>query len=135
AAGLTTRVDAAGNLIGRRAGRRQALPPILVGSHIDTVAGGGRFDGSAGVLGALEVARCLGPEGVDLEHPLEVVDFLAEEPTDFGISCVGSRGMTGTLDAAAAARRAPSGPSLAEAIASVGGRPDEQAVEVRSRGS
>src|SRR5207244_1642886 len=64
AAGLTTRVDAAGNLIGRRAGRRQALPPILVGSHLDTVAGGGRFDGSAGVLGALEVARCLGPEGV-----------------------------------------------------------------------
>ena len=43
-------------------------------------------------------ARCRGTAGIQLQHPLEVVDFLAEEPTDFGISCVGSRGMTGTLD-------------------------------------
>lgn len=135
AAGLATRVDAAGNLIGRRQGKRGDLPPILVGSHIDTVAGGGRFDGIVGVLGALEVARCLGTAGIGLEHSLEVVDFLAEEPTDFGISCVGSRGMTGTLDAEALVRRDPGGQTLAEAIASVGGGPDALAGEARRLGS
>src|SRR6266542_3044486 len=135
AAGLATRVDAAGNLVGRREGRRGGLAPILVGSHIDTVAGGGRFDGMVGVLGALEVARCLGRAGIQLKHPLEVVDFLAEEPTDFGISCVGSRGMTGELDEEALARRDPSGQALAEAMASVGGRPDTLALTVRGPGS
>src|ERR671932_2605139 len=53
AAGLATRVDAAGNLVGRREGRQSSLAPLLLGSHVDTVAGGGRFDGIAGVLGAL----------------------------------------------------------------------------------
>jgi len=135
AAGLATRVDAAGTLIGRRAARREGLATILAGSHIDTVAGGGRFDGMVGVLGALEVARCLGRAGIQLKHPLEVVDFLAEEPTDFGISCVGSRGMTGELDEEALARRDPSGQALAEAMASVGGRPDTLALTVRGPGS
>ena len=133
-AGLATRVDAAGNLVGRREGRRPDLPPVLIGSHLDTVAGGGRFDGIVGVLGALEVARCLAAAGIELEHPLEVVDFLAEEPTDFGISCVGSRGMTGTLEAQALARRDPSGQTLAEAIESVGGRPDSLPAAIRRSG-
>src|ERR1700761_8788357 len=59
AAGLATHVDAAGNLIGRRAGRRPGAGTIMLGSHSDTVPDGGRFDGVAGVSAALEVARAL----------------------------------------------------------------------------
>ena len=64
AAGLTLWVDAAGNLIGRLAGARPDLPPLLIGSHIDTVVGGGRFDGIIGVLAGVEVARWLRESGV-----------------------------------------------------------------------
>ena len=147
AAGLTPEIDAAGNLIGRRAGRGRPpvarapggpageLQPIMVGSHTDTVTGGGRFDGSIGVLGAIEIVRCLEEAQRELAHPLEVVDFLAEEPTDFGISTVGSRGLVGALGAEALGRRDPQGQTLAEAIASVGGRPELIAAAARRPGS
>lgn len=97
AAGLETRIDAAGNLIGRRKGRKSALGTIMLGSHSDTVPDGGRFDGIAGVAAALEVARALTDAGIELDHDLEIVDFLAEEVSVFGVSCVGSRGMAGVL--------------------------------------
>src|SRR5918998_2973309 len=134
-AGLRTELDAAANLIGRRPGRRSDLPPIVLGSHIDTVAGGGRFDGMIGVLAAVEVARCLGEAGIELEHDLEVIDFLAEEPTDFGISTVGSRAIAGALDAAMLARVDGQGRTLAEAIRSVGGSPEEMPSGRRQPGS
>ena len=79
AAGLETRIDAAGNLIGRRSGRAGTQGVLMLGSHSDTVPDGGRFDGIAGVVAALEVARSLAERGVALAHDLEVVDFLAEE--------------------------------------------------------
>jgi N-carbamoyl-L-amino-acid hydrolase len=120
-AGLAVSVDAGGNLIGRREGLEPDLPCLMLGSHTDTVVGGGRFDGIVGVLAAIETARCL-PR---LRHPLEVVDFLAEEPTDFGISTVGSRAIAGSLSASMLAFRSDAASaSLADAIASVGGRPD-----------
>lgn len=97
AAGLETRIDAAGNLIGRRKGRRPGLGTIMLGSHSDTVPEGGRFDGVAGVAAALEVARGLEENGIRLDHDLEIVDFLAEEVSIFGVSCIGSRGMAGLL--------------------------------------
>jgi len=97
AAGLETRIDAAGNLIGRRAGAKPGLGTILVGSHSDTVPDGGRFDGIAGTIAALEVARSLKDRGIELDHDLEIVDFLAEEVSIFGVSCIGSRGMTGQI--------------------------------------
>ncbi|MBI3972954.1 MAG: allantoate amidohydrolase [Chloroflexi bacterium] len=134
-AGLAVAIDAAGNVIGRREGKRPALAPLIIGSHTDTVMGGGRFDGIAGVLGGIEVARCLAEAQVELEHPLEVIDFLAEEPTDFGISAVGSRGMVGSLDAEAFDRRDPEGRTLAEAIALMGGRPDKIPGAIRRPGS
>src|SRR4051794_1614661 len=73
-AGLETRLDAAGNLIGRRAGKAGGST-IMLGSHSDTVPSGGRFDGIAGVVAALEVARVLLEQGIELEHDLEIVDF------------------------------------------------------------
>jgi N-carbamoyl-L-amino-acid hydrolase len=123
AAGLETRIDAAGNLIGRRAGTKPGAGTIMVGSHSDTVPDGGRFDGIAGVSAALEVARALREHGIALEHDLEVVDFLAEEVSAFGISCVGSRGLAGQLKPEMLAREAD-GKSLAEGIREAGGRPD-----------
>lgn len=134
AAQLSVKLDAAGNLIGRRPGR-EALPPLIIGSHTDTVAGGGRFDGAIGVIGGLELVRCLNDLEIDLRHPLELIDFLAEEPTDFGVSAVGSRGLVGVLTAEMLAQRDSNGLTLEEAIASLGGRPAALADEARSAGS
>lgn len=121
AAGLDTRIDAAGNLIGRQPGRRAGARAIVLGSHTDTVPSGGRFDGIAGVVAALEVARALAESGVGLASPFEVVDFLAEEPSTFGVSCVGSRAMAAALDASTLAATDASGETLAAAIGRMGG--------------
>src|SRR3954471_23454046 len=92
AEGLTTRLDAVGNLFGHREGT-EPLPPIHVGSHTDTVMGGGRFDGALGVLGALEAAGTLRAAGIQLRHPLVVADYLSEEATDYAVACMGSLAM------------------------------------------
>lgn len=122
-AGLTVRVDAAGNMIGRLDGHDPALGVIAMGSHSDTVPNGGRFDGVAGVVAAIEAARAIAARG-GLRHSLEVIDFLAEEPSAFGLSCIGSRGMVGLLDAGMLAMTDPSGRVLADALREVGGDPD-----------
>ncbi|WP_332689940.1 Zn-dependent hydrolase [Devosia sp.] len=119
-AGAVTQIDAAGNLVGTIPGKHPQLGTIMLGSHSDTVPDGGRFDGIAGVVAALEVARALRDRGVVLEHTLEVVDFLAEEVSIFGVSCIGSRGMSGTRPAEWLARESD-GLTLEKAIASVGG--------------
>lgn len=95
-AGLAVSVDEAGNLIGRLDGAIGG-PPIVTGSHSDTVRGGGRFDGTLGVLAGIEVARALSENERRLRHPLWVVDFLGEEPNGWGLSCLGSRAATGGL--------------------------------------
>src|SRR5690606_7652456 len=96
AAGAVTHIDPAGNLIGTIPGKRPQLGTIMLGSHSDTVPDGGRFDGIAGVIAALEVARALHDQNIVLDHTLEIVDFLAEEVSIFGVSCIGSRGISGT---------------------------------------
>ncbi|MDB5618148.1 MAG: Zn-dependent hydrolase [Tardiphaga sp.] len=123
-AGLTTRIDTAGNLIGRMEGRNPALGVIAIGSHSDTVPSGGRFDGIAGVATGLEIVRALRDSGVQPEHTIEVIDFLAEEPSEYGLSCVGSRGMTGSLDDKMLALTEPGGETLRDALRRVGGDPD-----------
>jgi N-carbamoyl-L-amino-acid hydrolase len=123
-AGLNTRIDTAGNLIGRVEGRKPELGVIAVGSHSDTVPSGGRFDGIAGVATGLEIARALRDSGARLDHTLEVIDFLAEEPSEYGLSCVGSRGMTGSLDSKMLDLTEPGGEQLRDALRRVGGDPD-----------
>lgn len=91
--GLKVRRDALGNIFGRRAGKNDALAPVATGSHIDTVIEGGDYDGTAGVIGAIEAVRML--EGEELERPLDVIVFMAEELTSFGFANVASRLMTG----------------------------------------
>jgi beta-ureidopropionase / N-carbamoyl-L-amino-acid hydrolase len=122
-AGLTIRIDAAGNLIGRIEGGIPALGVIAIGSHSDTVPSGGRFDGIAGVATGLEIVRALRDSGIRLDHTLEVIDFLAEEPSEYGLSCVGSRGMTGSLNDAMLDMTERSGEALRDALRRVGGEP------------
>lgn len=119
-AGAVTKIDAAGNLVGTIAGANPMLGTIMLGSHSDTVPDGGRFDGIAGVIAALEVARTLRDRGIQLQHTLEVVDFLAEEVSIFGVSCIGSRGMSGMRPAEWLTRE-HDGRTLEQAILAVGG--------------
>lgn len=131
-AGLAIRIDAGGNLIGRMEGTDANAGTIMIGSHSDTVPSGGRFDGIAGVVTALEIARSLRTAGRTLRHAIEVVDFLAEEPSEFGLSCVGSRAMTGMLTADQLGYRDQTGELLEQAIGRVGG--DTSRLDAAKRG-
>lgn len=91
-AGMTVRVDAAGNMIGRYAGKIPDAPALATGSHIDTVPVGGYFDGCLGVLAGIEVVRVLHENSVRLNHPLEVIVFTDEER-----SVIGSKAMAGQI--------------------------------------
>ncbi|MGL5513324.1 MAG: Zn-dependent hydrolase [Sporomusa sp.] len=91
------RTDAFGNVIGRREGLCPDAAVVMLGSHIDSVPDGGNYDGVAGVLTAIEVVRCLKIAGVQTHHPLEVVVFMAEESSRFGVGTLGSKAFCGKL--------------------------------------
>jgi N-carbamoyl-L-amino-acid hydrolase len=135
AAGLSVEVDAGGNLIGSTPGTGRGLGALVAGSHSDTVPAGGRFDGILGLLAALEAAQSIREQKISLVHPLNVVDFLAEEPSDFGISCIGSRSWAGVLTASDLARSLPSNVTLASAIDSVGGSAERLGKAIRNQDS
>ena len=112
-AGLRVRTDPAGNLFGRREGR-EPLPAILFGSHLDTVPRGGHYDGTLGVLGALEVLRSLAEQRVATRHPLEMVVWCDEEGAHFGNGLFGSRAATCGVPAGELDRVGEDGLSLHE---------------------
>ncbi|MEE9142944.1 MAG: Zn-dependent hydrolase [Gammaproteobacteria bacterium] len=118
-AGLTVRVDTAGNIIGRRDGTESDLPIIMFGSHIDSVPGGGNYDGDVGVIGAIEVAQVLHENGVTTRHPLEVIVFSDEEG-----GLIGSQAMVGHLSDEALDVMSHSGKTIGEGIRFIGGDPD-----------
>lgn len=121
AAGLTIRTDPMGNVFARLEGTEPDLPAVATGSHTDAIPEAGRFDGVVGVLGGLEALRAIRAAGVTPRRSIELICFTAEEPTRFGIGCLGSRVMAGTLDAARlAALRDAGGGSLDDARAAVG---------------
>jgi N-carbamoyl-L-amino-acid hydrolase len=96
-AGLALREDAVGNLFACWPGKNPALPPIATGSHIDAIPNAGRFDGVVGVLGGLEAIRALKRAGFEPERAIDLIVFTAEEPTRFGLGCLGSRLLSGAL--------------------------------------
>jgi ureidoglycolate amidohydrolase len=112
-AGLAIREDAVGNIFARWNGSDPALPAVGSGSHTDAIPNAGRYDGVVGVLGAFEALAALKRAGFKPRRSLEVVMFTAEEPTRFGLGCLGSRLMAGSISAEKArALRDPDGRSL-----------------------
>src|ERR1700749_1347699 len=120
-AGLTVREDAVGNMFARWVGSRPELPVIGTGSHIDAIPHSGKFDGTVGVLGGLEAIRCLQKSGFQPQRSIELLLFTAEEPTRFGLGCLGSRMLSGGLDRGADERlKDPEGNTLAQLRAAAG---------------
>lgn len=117
-AGLEVTVDLAGNIVGRRAGSVPGLAPLAFGSHIDTVPGGGRYDGSVGSLAAIEVVQTLANSGHRTRHPLEVIIFQNEEG-----ALVGSRALSGELGKEELERMTHSGYTIGEGTRRIGGDP------------
>lgn len=100
-AGMTVHIDDFGNMIARRAGSAD-LPPVIMGSHSDTVPQGGRYDGILGILTGLEVVRSLNDLGIETTRPIDVVNWTAEEGSRFRPSLFGSKGALGIQDSATA---------------------------------
>ena len=98
-AGMKTHIDNFGNLIGKLEGKNPALPVLMMGSHLDSQPYGGRFDGVAGVLCAIEVVKTLTENNIHPERTIEVVSFADEEGWRFNKGLFGSRGILGKLEA------------------------------------
>ena len=101
-AGLAVRQDSIGNIFARWAGTDANAPAVGTGSHIDAIPNAGKFDGVVGVLGGLEAIRSLRRSGFRPKHSIELLVFTSEEPTRFGIGCLGSRLLSGSLSPDAA---------------------------------
>ena len=128
-AGLEVTVDEAGNLVGKRKGSDPTLPPIVFGSHIDSVPHGGNYDGDVGSLGAIEVAQVLAENGIVTRHPLEVVVFTDEEG-----GLVGSRAWIGDLGEEALEVVTHSGKTIRDGLVFVGGDPEALDAVLRKQG-
>ena len=131
--GLEVAIDAAGNIFGRKSGTED-LPPIMFGSHIDTVRAGGRFDGVLGVVAAIECIRALCASGTTTRHPLEAAIFANEEGQNYGALC-GSRAVVGDINDEDLDRTDHQGQTLRHAIRYVGGNPEELHQAIRKAGS
>jgi len=103
-AGLAVRQDAIGNIFAQWNGADPKAPAVGTGSHIDAIPNAGKYDGVVGVLGGLEAIRALQRSGFRPKNSIELLVFATEEPTRFGIGCLGSRLLSGTLSAEAAAK-------------------------------
>src|SRR5438445_5350254 len=130
AAKLDVSIDAAGNLIGRRAGNDNSLKPILFGSHVDSVPEGGNYDGVVGSLGAIEVAQTIAENNITTRHPLEVVIFQNEEG-----GLIGSRAINGELTEKEFDLVSRSGKTIREGIKFIGGDPTKLSTVRRKKGS
>jgi N-carbamoyl-L-amino-acid hydrolase len=134
AAGLQPRIDPAGNIFARRDGSQPSLPPILFGSHIDSVPGGGNFDGDLGSLSALGALEALAAAGVRTRHPLEMVVWAHEESFAFGRGLACSRIVAGDFTPADL-DEVWNGLRRADAIRKIGGNPERMADARRAKGS
>lgn len=101
-AGLEVRQDAVGNTFARWKGSDATAPAVGTGSHIDAIPNAGKYDGVVGVLGGLEAIRALQRSGFHPKRSIELLIFTSEEPTRFGVGCLGSRLLSGVLSAESA---------------------------------
>ncbi|MBA7846518.1 allantoate amidohydrolase [Klebsiella sp. RHBSTW-00484] len=132
-AGMTVWQDSVGNICGRYEGEQEGAPAILLGSHLDTVRNAGRYDGMLGVLTAIEVVHSLHRQGRRLKKAIEIVGFGDEEGTRFGITLLGSRGLTGTWPESWLAQTDADGVSVAQAMVLVGLDPARIHLAARSQ--
>ena len=100
-ASLVVHEDPVGNTFARWTGSNPSLPPVATGSHCDAIPNAGRFDGTVGVLGGLEAIRMLQRAGLTPQRSIDLIVFTSEEPTRFGIGCLGSRLLASALDQSA----------------------------------
>jgi N-carbamoyl-L-amino-acid hydrolase len=128
-AGLTPRIDTAGNIYARLEGTDRTLAPILIGSHIDSVTDGGNYDGPVGSFGAIEVARTLRETNTRLRRPLDVVIWQNEEG-----GTTGSKTAIGEMTDAELAKVARSGKTIREGIGIIGGDVSRLAESVKKKG-
>ena len=133
-AGLQPRVDTAGNIIARREGQDRRTAAIAMGSHVDTVPNGGKYDGAVGVMGAIEVVRTLNDRNVTTRHPIEVLVFTNEEGTRYNRWLFGSRAMAGLLEHGDLEAVDGEGVSLAERLKAIGGDMDRVSESRRQKG-
>jgi len=120
-AGLEVRVDAVGNIFGRKSGSRPEEGAVMCGSHLDSVINGGQFDGALGVFSAIEAVRRLNDEGYENRRPIEVAVFTGEEGSAFGMTLLGSTVLVGRMGLEEAlARRDSEGRTLREALEYMG---------------
>jgi hydantoinase/carbamoylase family amidase len=132
---LDVRVDAWGNIFGRRNGTHNNSGVLLTGSHMDSVRNGGKFDGPAGVFCGLEAVHALNKLHIKTHHPLEVAVFTAEEANQSGLSTIGSRGLSSRLTINDITHRVDDqGVPIPDALRLVGGNPDLTADSVYKPG-
>lgn len=129
-AGLETTIDFAGNIIGRREGSVPGLPPLMLGSHIDSVPNGGRYDGPVGVMSAIEVAQILHEHNYITRHPLELIVFQNEEGGKTGSRLLIGKVMEKEFDLVTS-----SGKTIRDGIRYIGGNPDRLDEVRRQSGS
>lgn len=130
-AGMTVWQDSVGNICGRYEGQQEGAKAVLLGSHLDTVRNAGRYDGMLGVLAAIEVVDSLHQQGLHLAQAIEIVGFGDEEGTRFGITLLGSRGLTGTWPQGWLETCDASGISVAQAMVQAGLDPARVALAAR----
>jgi len=125
-AGMQVRLDAAGNLFGKRPGSAPELPSVAAGSHIDTVINGGMFDGVTGVIAAVEAVQVMHENDIETAHPLEVIVFANEEGARFDNALWGSRAMLGIIqEEELYGKKDKDGTTVAEAMRAAGFDPAE----------
>jgi allantoate deiminase len=119
-AGMTVTLDAAANVVGRYAASRADAPTVLIGSHVDTVRDAGRYDGSLGIIAAIEAVARLNDVGRRLPFAIEVLAFGDEEGVRFPATLTGSRAIAGCFDPSSLAARDRDGVSVTEALSAFG---------------
>ena len=132
-AGMSVRLDAIGNVVGRYEGNAVGAPCLMLGSHLDTVRNAGKYDGMLGVVAAIDCVHALNARGTRLQFAIEVVGFADEEGVRFGSTLLGSRAIAGTFDPMLLDSRDGAGTSMRDALTAFGLDPDGIARAARRR--